>query len=294
MSALKPKTLKIRRTSIVPASVSEHGILFADEEGYISHLYSSGYAARITSPLNLTDDNIVTLSDVQSLIVPRKTLVNLGNQEAQFAFLPRAQARKWWSIFAAGSSFVPAGITGVTTSGTLSEDNDDQTTSVKLETAAAANSIAQLYSTNLDVAAFAYTQLSVLLKTGNDISNIRILCGIFDSTSNFNDNIGSNKGVYFRYSTTANDPGWVGIGHRNSSSGREITDALETIEADTTYLLNMWVWDDEAVFSVNNGSELSVSQLPSPPVKLGFWVVVVNTGSAAKATSVSRVHCETG
>jgi hypothetical protein len=95
------------------------------------------------------------------------------------------------------------------------------------------------------------------VRTFSAIANLCIQVGMM-SDSAASDDIGAVQGVYFRYSTSASDPGWVGVVHA-SSANRNVSGNLGNVATSTTYELLMWLSSDGVRFSVDGAAPTLVA-----------------------------------
>lgn len=110
---------------------------------------------------------------------------------------------------------------------------------------------------------------TVLIRTGADITNIRIWSVLTSANPTDADDMGGAKEYMgFRYSTVAGDPGWVGV-TRNAATGQTVSTIVAAIAASTLYKLRTRKSGTSVFFSVNDGDEVEVIT-NLPPATLGM------------------------
>ena len=129
-----------------------------------------------------------------------------------------------------------------------------------------------------------------LIRTGADISNMRIWCMLVNTATNNSDSLGgaAGSGVGFRYSTVAGDGGWVGV--TRDGATQTVSAAVASIAASTNYRLRIRIPEiTSAFFSVNGGAEVEVSaNLPATNISLRWRVVVVTQTGATRDLTYFR------
>ena len=129
-----------------------------------------------------------------------------------------------------------------------------------------------------------------LIRTGADISSVRIWCMLVDTATNNSDNLGGvgGSGVGFRYSTVAGDSGWVGV--TRDGATQTVSAAVAGIAVSTEYRLRIRIPEiTSAFFSVNGGTEVEVTtNLPATNISLRWRVVVVTQTAATRDLTYFR------
>lgn len=131
--------------------------------------------------------------------------------------------------------------------------------------------------------------VTFILHTGSDITNVRYWFGIAAARAN-SDDIGT-RFIGFRYSTNVPDGGWVGV--TNDGSNQSVTaTAVAAIASDTRYKLRVrWDGSATASFSVNGGTELSLTTtLPSGTTRVGVVADITTLAAAAKTVNFQRAY----
>ncbi len=207
------------------------------------------------------------------------------------------QNQTQWAIFGRATPLA-VGIAAPTNSATTTvQSNQTDSTYVSLATAAGAGSGAAL----IGLAGACQPQhdftLTMVLRTGASITDIRIWMGL--STANFtnaDDPAGASEYAAFRYSTVATDPGWVGT--MRDATTQRVSGNVANIAINTRYVLVIrFISGDGCYFSVNGGAEVKVTlNPPSAAAALipYFGIFTTAPGAGIKAWLMSRVHCRYG
>lgn len=207
--------------------------------------------------------------------------------------LPRTDMQKWWLINAAANAYQSVGAGSISTNGTLALSNEADSTYVNNTTAAVANSIGGLVSGVFNLVRTAHIPtFEAVIRTGPNITNLRFWIGLFSAAPTNVDDLStaSIQGLGFRFSTVAGDTGWKGCASNGST--QSISNLSGTVEADTRYALQIRYKDGKPYFSVNSGTQYSLStNLPAETTQLGFAVRVFTTNAAAKSLKISRIYC---
>lgn len=131
------------------------------------------------------------------------------------------------------------------------------------------------------------------VKTGASVADIRIWIGVSD-TGSFDD--GDNPVllcIAFRFSTVAGDAGWRPA--VRDSGGQTLAAAIGTVAADTYYKLRIRRVGTDAFFSVNGGSETTISSgVPSGTSLMWWCAVIYSQAAAAKDLNVAQAYIAYG
>lgn len=99
---------------------------------------------------------------------------------------------------------------------------------------------------------------SIKIKTDTSIANLRFWFGIVSAGFTNADTLGATKGIAFRYSTVAADPGWVGV--VSDGAAQTVTSNVANIATSTVYTLTIKVTSTtSASFSVNSGTAVTAT-----------------------------------
>lgn len=128
-----------------------------------------------------------------------------------------------------------------------------------------------------------------LVRTGSDITSIRYWLGLTAAGPQNDADTLNQKGVAFRYSTVAADPGWVGAAYDGTT--QSVTANVAAIAASTIYKLTIQLTaaGTLASFSVNDGT--AVTHATNLPASTAMQVSVVSYPQVA-ATRVLDVQSE--
>lgn len=139
------------------------------------------------------------------------------------------------------------------------------------------------------------------VRTYADITLLRFTAGFYSSNTMPNsDTIAPTKGIFFRYSTSASDPGWVGI--CGDGTSQTVSAKVADIAVNTVYVLKIVVSGagTSAAFSVydSNNSQLGSTQtitanIPTG-VAIGPNIGVTPTTSAQKNFGFAFYYGEAG
>jgi hypothetical protein len=204
-------------------------------------------------------------------------------------YQPKANERAFFSVRSSNSSRSSSGI--VTNGyGTPSNATDSVTTGTSYDTGVSAGGYAGLESSSfLEFPVNSKPIFMSYIKTGSDVTNIRIWNGMFSQTLSNSDDQGGVS-IAFRYSTVAGDTGWRAIVDTGSQT---ISANIGTVAGDTWYKMEVRVDYDngKCYFQVNDGAWTTVSVMLASGSKLGFCTEITNTSASARQLIISRVDC---
>jgi hypothetical protein len=129
------------------------------------------------------------------------------------------------------------------------------------------------------------------VKTGADITNLRIWVGLFSTTQSNSDTM-NGQGFAFRYSSAVG-PNWFAV--TRDGATQTATDTGLAVAASTDYLLRFDVNSAAGTvkFTVNGGNATTLStNLPAAATDLGFVVIAFTTTATNKDLAISRIYCE--
>lgn len=89
------------------------------------------------------------------------------------------------------------------------------------------------------------------------ITALQYWMGVTDTDPTPSTDTASGSCIWMRYSTTASDPGWVGV--TNNGGTQNVTGLVGAIAADTAYVLRIRKVGGTVYFSVNDGAEVASS-----------------------------------
>lgn len=227
--------------------------------------------------------------------LPTNILTDSSGRLPRLEVMPNLAKRNSWSVRANNNAFVSNGIAAVSTQGTLSEASNANTTYINCLSGAVSGN-----GTGIFTATYNYVHIenspewSCVIETGgaSDIANVRLWAGLTSNgVTNADDLTAGTKAIMFRYSS-ATDSSWA----TTVDDGGAIAAASTGVSfsVNTQYLLRIRVnWSLQlAYFSINGGSETSISVSALSGTKMGFAVFMYTTAAAAKNLLISRVYCE--
>jgi len=219
--------------------------------------------------------------------------VPLSADLASLPVIPHPAVRKWWMVNSAAATYQPVGVAAPTVTVTASESNDVDSTYVNHAAAATAGTATGIISVTFDLVRTGYNpSFMALIRTGADITNVRIWVGLFSAAPTL-DQLGAIQGVAFRFATGVPDSGWVGV----TSNGvtPRVTPEIAPIAVNSRYLMKLRVDNTAGIayFSINDGAEVSLNtNLPPATTELGYGVRIITTTATAKSIKISRVYCD--
>jgi hypothetical protein len=134
------------------------------------------------------------------------------------------------------------------------------------------------------------------IRTGSDISNVRIWVGLANQNLANQDSSATTNIAAFRYSTVAGDGGWVGV-TQAATANFTVSSTVAAIAASTEYLLRIRVSGDGTAihFSVDGGTEQTITtDLPTTTVALNAVVKVTTQAASARVIDFAVLHVEFG
>ncbi|MEO8609541.1 MAG: hypothetical protein ABI690_16740 [Chloroflexota bacterium] len=199
--------------------------------------------------------------------------------------------RKSWRINAAAATVDAVGIAAPTVTGATAS-NDVDSTYINFATTAVIGNIAGLISATFNLVRPGYDPTFIaVIRTGADITNLRLFVGLFATAPTNADNPPNNS-ICFRYSAPAADGGWRGVS-RDAAAQTVSAQIGSNLAANTKYTLKFRKQGSTVYFSVDNGAETAIStNLPADATDLGVGVRVIATAAAIKNLKLSRLHCD--
>lgn len=120
-------------------------------------------------------------------------------------------------------------------------------------------------------------------KTGADITTVRYLIGIFNSTP-LSVDTQNQACAWLRFSTVASDTGLVPIVKDANGGTETVGSVIGTFAADTVYRVLVWIdfTNTKTYFSVNGSTPQAINAIPASGTNLGFAQQLVNTANGVR------------
>ena len=130
------------------------------------------------------------------------------------------------------------------------------------------------------------------IRTGSDITSVRIWIGITGGSSGINADTQTTRGCMFRYSTVAGDPGWVGANFDGTT--QSVTANVANIAASTLYTLKIVVSANgtNVAYSVDGGTAVNLTTNIGTGVAMRISCTIVPQVAAARSLDVSSYYLE--
>ncbi|MEK6617668.1 MAG: hypothetical protein AABY90_03140, partial [Nitrospirota bacterium] len=207
-------------------------------------------------------------------------------------FIPRPNRRKFFLTTATATTYTSVGVSSTTNTGTQTNANDSKTTWTNHATSATAGASGSVRSTAFTLVRRAHDPMFIAhVKTGVDITNLRIWAGLVSLTQSNSDTL-DGQGFAFRYSSGAG-PNWFAA--TRDGATQTATNMGLAVAASTDYLLKFTVNSaaGTVTFTVNGGNSTTLStNLPAAGTDLGFVVIAYTTTATVKNLAISRIYCE--
>jgi len=291
---LKNNSLTIQTSSPVPATpVAGEVVVYAKTDKKLYSKDDSGIETLMSSDLTLAESGgSQTLTNLNTIKVPRGTLLDQGSGVAQLGLMANPAFRNVWMYRAAAATIDGVGV-AVPTMTAVTVSNDVDSTYINSNTGVTAGTLAGLISTTFNLVRRQHNPIiEMIVRTGADVSAQRLWLGLTSGAITNVDTIVAGTSVCaFRFSTAV-DSGWVGV--CNNGSSQSNTSLIATVAANTRYLLRIRIDNSNGVayFSVNNGSEVALNtNLPTAATELGCMIRNINITTVAKDLKISRVVC---
>jgi hypothetical protein len=201
---------------------------------------------------------------------------------------PTFGERRWGATAATGTTLAGIGFAAPTESGAGASALDAVSAWRPYTSGAAAGN-----STGNTGAAFTRTAheptWEMYMETGSDITGVRYWMGLSSAAQTNVDTHGGSC-VSFRYSTVAGDGGWIGVARDGST--QEVTGTVAAIALSTAYRLKIRVVAGVAYFSVDGGTELSLSTNLPGATNLLVSNLIFTTAGGARSWRMSRYYIE--
>jgi len=237
------------------------------------------------------DEINTTPARFRSLVLPLNSYIVGSNNQVRLDFAPKLSRRNYWSIRAAAATYSQNGIAAPTSTGAgaVTEANDTRSTFVSQAIAATAGTFGGVRTTSFDLVRTGHDPVfEAVIKTGSDITNMRIYVGIFEAgVTNTDDVAGAGtEAITFVYSTVRGDAGWRGL--CSDGATQTLSGTIAAIAAATVYHLRIRVDSTAGIayFSVDDGTEVAVSTtLPATTTEMGAEATAIKTATTAPATN---------
>ncbi|MBI3320356.1 MAG: hypothetical protein HYZ89_07220 [Candidatus Omnitrophica bacterium] len=215
-----------------------------------------------------------------------------GGTATSADFIPRPNKRKFFLTTATATTYTSVGVSSITNTGTQTNSNDSKTTWTNHRASASAGSSGSVRSTAFTLVRRAHDPLFIAhVRTGADITNLRIWVGLMSTTTSNSDTL-NGQGFAFRYSSAVG-PNWFAV--TRDGTTQTATDTGLAVAASTDYLLRFDVNSAAGTvkFTVNGGNSTTLStNLPAAATDLGFVVIAYTTTATNKDLAISRIYCE--
>ena len=252
---------------------------------------NSGNSAWVNLPIG-TDGQILTISSGLPGWGSGSGGGSGSTAGASADFIPRPNKRKFFLTTATASTYTSVGVSAITTTGTLTNANDSKTTWTNHASSASIGSSGSVRSSSFNLVRRAHDPMFIThVKTGSDITNLRIWVGLLSTTQSNSDTIDA-QGIALRYSSGVS-PNWFAV--TKDGTTQTATNMGLAVAASTDYLLKFTVNSaaGTVTFTVNGGNSTTLStNLPATATDLGFVVIAYTTTATAKSIAVSRIYCE--
>jgi hypothetical protein len=230
-------------------------------------------------------------TSITDLVVPSRSLVTVGSTR-RLDVLPGFARRRWWGYQSSNAGVVPLGAEGATIGGTATSSHQSDSHYTAYATPASAGGLAFVLNTLQAVRIGHSPTFEAVIRTGADISAVRIYVGLFNTTVANSDTL-SNPYLGFRYSTTAGDAGWRPV--TCTGVAQTLGAPIGSIATNTRYLLRVR-YDasmGQAYFSVNDSTETSLSAtLPAATDNLSLVVIAYTQAAVAKSILIRTMMVE--
>lgn len=149
--------------------------------------------------------------------------------------------------------------------------------------------IVQYRTSNTQVMPDANVTFWSRIRTGGDITNIRIWLGFCSGAFTNVDTFAAN-GIAIRYSTVAGDGGWVGVCRSVATGLQSVTATITGIAINTKYNINITVSGNGTLvtFTVNGNQQTLATNIPTGVMHL-FGTAVVRVSTANKILDVKYI-----
>lgn len=249
--------------------------------------------------------NLINLADGRERVLYGSNALMLLNKDGSWVdviptnhLMPRPGFNNWWREKAAAATYEPMGMASGTNAGAgaVTNSNGDDGTFVSQAIAATTGTFGGRRSTTYNLVRVKHDpRFTAVIRTGSDVTNLRIWVGLFSAmVTNVDTIAGATEAAAFRFSTVAADVNWKGI-CKDATTQSAASDTGVAVAADTKYKLSLWVLSDTGAvyFSVNDRpATFVITNLPANATDLGFVVTAVTTTNTAKALAISDIYCE--
>jgi hypothetical protein len=232
--------------------------------------------------------------------------VNVNNKRIWQAVDTTATLARWvwvtppknrWMVRASGAVAVGVGVANPTVANAPAAANDAANSYMTLPSTASIGNLGGLITTTLNLIRPAHDPvIEIYMKTGADVSSVRIWIGLIDAELTNVDTLAAGREfIGFRFSTVAADGGFKPILHDGTTQNTGT--AIGTVAADTAYKLRMRVdsANSRVYFSVNDSAEQMLStNFPSSAQDLGLVMRVIPQAASIRSILLSKAEVAWG
>lgn len=204
-----------------------------------------------------------------------------------------------WEIRASGAAALGVGIANPTVANTPLSTNDATNTFVTMPSTAGAGNLAGLITASFNLIRPSHDPtLEWIIKTGSDISNIRLWIGLVDAEITNVDTLAAGREfIGFRFSTGVPDVGWQPVLNDGTTQNAAAAE-IGTVAVDTVYKLRIRIVSGgtpTAYFSVNDSAEVAVqTNFPAIATELGMICRVIPVAASIRNLLFSRAEVAWG
>lgn len=200
-------------------------------------------------------------------------------------------ARNFFMIRAAAATVAAMGIAAPTVTGNTASNQADSTYIAHQTGAASGNSAGIVTATYNLVRRSHNPKFSAVIQF-TSITAVRGFWGFCSAALTSADTIaGATEAAMFRFSTVAGEAGFIPV--TKDATTQTSGSAMNTIAAATRYLLEIELTSSSAIFTVNNGTPVTVTTtLPTTSTELGLNLIVFTTENVLKIWQFSRTFVE--
>lgn len=216
--------------------------------------------------------------------VTDQAFVNLDHSTSVALWKRITQPKNRWGIRAAGTTATGIGIANPTVANSPTASNDDSNTFMTMPSTASAGNLAGLITTAFTLVRPAHEPtIEFVIKTGSDISSIRLWIGLVDAEITNVDTLAAGREfIGFRFSSVASDVGWQPILHDGTTQNSAAAE-IGTVAINTVYKLRIRIVGTTAYFSVDDGVEVAVTtNFPSASQDLGLIARVIPVAASIR------------
>lgn len=207
--------------------------------------------------------------------------------------LPNWGPRNWFGSRAAAATIQTIGIAAPTvTANATANANQSDSAYTGYSTSNVSGNTVSIVSASYNLSRRNYlAKMSTVIQI-SDTTSLRFFVGFCSAVLGNVDTIaGATEAAVFRYSTGASDAGFVPV--TKDASTQTTGAAMNTIAANTRYLLEIELTASSAIFTINNGTPVvQAANLPAAATDLGFNFYFVTLTTAVRTLYLSRMMIE--